>query len=514
MKKGLVIRGDVSKIVVREKSNADIELGELLIVDSGRKKMLMQAYDLVYASQLSEQNIELISGLQLEQESMLEEDSITIMEPALRNYKLALLKGMLTIENNSARSCKSLPKFLSDVRDVTKEDLSFITTPKCPIYLGKLRSGSKILDVDIHLPGKQVFSHHILLAATTGKGKSNLMSVILWDATKHDYCGMLVLDPHDEYYGRNPNKITLKDHPLRPVYYTPKDPPVGAKTIKIHLSLIKPKHFTGVVQWSDAQYQALHAYYKEFGDKWIENIVMNIPLQNVQFHEGTVAVIKRRLMSLLDVNSSNNEIVCNGIFDTNSGLTTINDIVNELEQAKTVIIDTSHFKGATELLIGSLISTEVLARYQMYKRQNTLHQKPVISIVIEEAPRVIGKEVLEKGQNIFGTIAREGRKFNVGLCAITQLPSLIPREILANMNTKIILGIEMAAERLAVIESSAQDLSQDNRNIASLDKGEALITSNFARFATPIKADLFEEYAEKDIDKGKQEKLNFSGINM
>ncbi|PIN79521.1 ATPase, partial [Candidatus Woesearchaeota archaeon CG10_big_fil_rev_8_21_14_0_10_34_8] len=275
MKKGLVIRGDVSKIVVREKSNADIELGELLIVDSGRKKMLMQAYDLVYASQLSEQNIELISGLQLEQESMLEEDSITIMEPALRNYKLALLKGMLTIENNSARSCKSLPKFLSDVRDVTKEDLSFITTPKCPIYLGKLRSGSKILDVDIHLPGKQVFSHHILLAATTGKGKSNLMSVILWDATKHDYCGMLVLDPHDEYYGRNPNKITLKDHPLRPVYYTPKDPPVGAKTIKIHLSLIKPKHFTGVVLWSDAQYQALHAYYKEFGDKWIENIVMN-----------------------------------------------------------------------------------------------------------------------------------------------------------------------------------------------------------------------------------------------
>ena len=30
-----------------------------------------------------------------------------------------------------------------------------------------------------------------------------------------------------------------------------------------------------------------------------------------------------------------------------------------------------------------------------------LSEKPVISIVIEEAPRVLGKEVLEKGSNIF-----------------------------------------------------------------------------------------------------------------
>ena len=47
------------------------------------------------------------------------------------------------------------------------------------------------------------------------------------------------------------------------------------------------------------------------------------------------------------------------------------------------------------------------------------------------------------------------------------------------MNTKIILGIEMGAERNAVIESSAQDLSDDSRTIASLDKGEAIVTSIF-----------------------------------
>ena len=139
-----------------------------------------------------------------------------------------------------------------------------------------------------------------------------------------------------------------------------------------------------------------------------------------------------------------------------------------------------------------------------------LKQKPVISIILEEAPRVLGKEVLERGPNIFSTIAREGRKFKIGLTAITQLPSLIPREILANMNTKIILGTEMKLERQAIIESAAQDLSEDDRIIASLDKGECLVTSNFTHFATPVKIPLFEEYAKP----AKPENKVYTGIRQ
>ncbi len=524
MEKGLVIRGEIGKVVVREKTDAELELGELVIVDSNKKKILMQVFDLLYASQISEQNIELISGLQLEQKIAGEEEQEQknfLFEPELRNYKLAVLKGLLTIEEGVPRSCKTLPAFLSPVRDIRSGDLAFITKPEHPIYMGKLRSGSKVLDVEIALPGKLMFSHHVLIAATTGKGKSNFTATMLWDATKKDYCGMLVLDPHDEYYGRNPHKMTLKDHPYkeRIAYYTPKDPPFGAKTLKIHLALLAPQHFAGVVQWSDPQQQALYAYHREYGEHWIEKIIANVPLQNVQFSEGTLIVVKRRLMNLLDIEWNGTIIACKSVFDTNAGRTTVKDIVNELEQAKTVIIDTSHFKGATELLIGSIICREILERYQQYKKQNVLHMKPIISIVLEEAPRVLGKEVLEKGPNIFGTIAREGRKFHIGLCAITQLPSLIPREILANINTKIILGIEMAAERQAIIESAAQDLSDDNRTIASLDKGEAIITSNFARFATPIKIELFEEYATEESAKekmlhGEQERLVFSGVNI
>lgn len=504
MIKGQVISGEYGKILVRQKAEQNIELGELLVADTKDAKILLQAINLLYGSQISQQNLELISGMNLE-----DNEEIDFMDAELRNYNLAILKNLITITGNNAGVCKRLPSFFSSIREITKEDLNFLTQPRNSLFVGNLRSGSKVLDFPIYLDGKEVFSHHVLVPATTGRGKSNLCSVILWDTLDKDYCGILVLDPHDEYYGRN--KLGLKDHPSRNkvVYYTPSDVPPGCKTLKINIGLIKPHHFNGVVDWSDPQMQALSQYYREYGNKWIEAIVLDKPLR-ADFFEGTIAVVKRRIMSLLDLEFNGSQLFCNGVFDLNAGESTIGDICNELEESKVVIIDTSDFSGSVEILIGSLIVTEIFEKYRKYKMKGTLKDKPVISIVLEEAPRVLGKEVLEKGSNIFSTIAREGRKFKVGLFAITQLPSLIPRQILANINTKIILGIEMQPEREAIIQSAAQDLSDDDRNIASLDKGEAIISSNFAKFATPVKIPLFEEFVKEN--KKEKIKKDFSGV--
>ncbi len=383
-----------------------------------------------------------------------------------------------------------------------------------PLFNGKLRSGSKIFDLTIYLEGSKVLRHHIFIVVTIGSGKSVLVSNILWSAVDEDYCGILVLDPHDEYFGRN--KFGLKDHPKREkiVYYTPNNAPVGGITLKINLGLIKPQHFDGVVDFSDPQKQALNIYYKYFGKKWIESIILERKPEGIMFRDDTLAVVKRRLLYLLDLEFANNQLACTGVFDLNAGESTIENIVNDLEQGKVVVVDTSNFAGAVEILIGSLITAEVFRKYKYYKINGTLEQKPVISIVLEEAPRVLGREVIERGQNIFSTIAREGRKFKVGLTAITQLPSLIPREILANMNTKIILGIEMKPERQAIIESASQDLSDDDRTIASLDVGEALVSSNFAKFALPVSIPFFEEFAKKDLGEKKEFEREFDGVKL
>jgi hypothetical protein len=505
MIKGQVISGEFGKIIVRQKADSNIELGELLVADTQDKKIFLQVYSLMYGSQISQQNLELISGLKLEEDNDLE-----FLDPKLRNYTLAFLKPILTTDKTGFRTCKTLPSFFSSVRELQKDDLNFLTMPKNPLFVGKLRSGSKIMDFDVSLPGDEVFAHHILIPGTTGRGKSVLLKVMLWNVLNNDYSGILVLDPHDEYYGRK--KVGLKDHPKnkKVVYYTAKSPPPNAKTLRINIKLIKPSHFNGVVDFSDAQKQALNIYHKEFGSKWIEAIVIERKLQSAVFRDDTLAVIRRRLMYLLGIEIKQSQVVCRGVFDLQAGETTIDDICKELEELKVVIIDTSSFSGAVELLIGSLIANEILEQYKQFRTEGVLDSKPVISIILEEAPRVLGKEVLEKGSNIFATIAREGRKFKIGLTAITQLPSLIPRQILANMNTKIILGIEMKPERQAIIESASQDLSDDDRNIASLDKGEAIISSNFTKFAIPVKIPFFEDIAKQE--KQKEYKTDFSGI--
>lgn len=508
MAKGIIISGEYGKIMARQKSGKEIELGELLIAGSKDKKILLQVYDLLYGSQISQQNLELISGISLEQNADTE-----IMDNELRNYNIALMKSLITIKENRACISKELPGFFSEVREIRKEDLSFLTKPKNPLFLGNLRSGSKTMDIQIYLDGEKVFCHHILIPGTTGRGKSVLLKNMLWSAVEHDYCGILVLDPHDEYYGRN--NLGLKDHPEKDkvIYYTPKDAPAGCRTLKINFELIKPRHFNGAVEFSDAQKQALNLYEKEFGRKWIEAVILEKPLSiGKMFKDDTLAVIKRQLMYILDLDFADNQLFSRGVFDLSAGLTTIKDITNELENSRTVIIDTSGFSGQVEILIGSLIAGEIFNKYRHYKMKGELAQKPVISIILEEAPRVLGKEVLERGPNIFSTIAREGRKFKVGLTAITQLPSLIPRQILANMNTKIILGVEMKPERQAIIESASQDLSSDDRNIASLDIGEAIVSSNFAKFALPVKIPFFDEIVKKQ--KAKKIETDFEGVGL
>lgn len=509
MLKGQVVSGDFSKIVMRVKSGETVEIGELLIIENKNEKFLLQVYDLIYGSQISPQNLEMVSGMNLE------EGNFSIMDESLRNYQLAFLKPLLSLENSSlSRIPKKLPSFFTQVRNLLPEDLSFLTTPAHPLFLGKLRCGSRELDTNLFLPGKEVLAHHILIPASTGKGKSNLMSCLLWDLANRDYAGMLVLDPHDEYYGRV--GLGLKEHPLREKisYYTPVAPPPGARTLKINLTLLKPEHFQGAIALSDPQRQMLYAYYRKFKSSWIYTMLAEQKIEGVSFHEDTIAVVKRKLLSLLGLEIENGKLYCSGIFDEVAGSTTLAEICQDLEKGKIVIMDTSYFSGAIEILIGSMITTEILEKYKYYKRIGQLEDKPVVSVVLEEAPRVLGKNVLEQGSNIFETITREGRKFKVGLIAITQLPSEIPKNILANMNTKIILGLEMNSERLAVMESSPQDLSQDNRNIASLDKGEALVTSVFTKFAVPVKIPLFKEFVQKSKEKTGESKvqLSFGGV--
>ena len=192
---GQIIAGLVGKILIREKSGQKIELGDLLVAEDKEGYLILQVFDLIYGSQITQLAREMIAGMKLEGMGA----GLEFLEPQLRNYIIAEAKAVLRVAGKP-QVPKVLPEFFGTVRHITAKDLEFLVKPPNPIYLGKVRSGSKIIDVDIYLDGSLAISHHILIPSTTGRGKSNLVKVMLWSIICQKKFGILVLDPHDEYY--------------------------------------------------------------------------------------------------------------------------------------------------------------------------------------------------------------------------------------------------------------------------------------------------------------------------
>ncbi len=94
-------------------------------------------------------------------------------------------------------------------------------------------------------------------------------------------------------------------------------------------------------------------------------------------------------------------------------------------------------------------------------------------ITIEEAQRVLGQGNISR----FESIAREGRKFGVGLCAITQQPKLIDKQLLSQFNTLVVMGLGDKNDRDQIEESAKQDLSSMDVEIQTLEKGEAIVST-------------------------------------
>jgi DNA helicase HerA-like ATPase len=263
---GEIIGGDSGNLIIRQKSDGNIEIGDLLVEEKQNSKLFLQVFNLRYGSQISESALENISGMRLEGIGA----GLDFVEPHLRNYIIASAKLVLDV-TDKPHNPKILPSFMGSVRHIKESDLDFLTKPENPLYLGSVRSGSKVINADIFLRGNDVIPHHILIPATTGRGKSNLIKVMLCNILDKDFCGILILDPHDEYYGKKDVK-GLRDHQkakdyLR--YYSP-SADQGAYTLVINLRSITPHHFRGISSFSEAQEEAMAVAYHQYRQNWID----------------------------------------------------------------------------------------------------------------------------------------------------------------------------------------------------------------------------------------------------
>jgi hypothetical protein len=191
-----------------------------------------------------------------------------------------------------------------------------------------------------------------------------------------------------------------------------------------------------------------------------------------------VGVISRRIKTLVEKNRY-----------IDQAKSSLPNILANLQEGKVVLVDIPRMRDRSELFLLSVLSRYILDKYKQEApggRKNCL-------ITIEEAQRVLGEGNLAR----FESIAREGRKFGVGLCAITQQPKLIDKQLLSQFNTLVVMGLGDRNDRSQLEESAKQDLSSLDIEIQTLEKGEALISTLKIPFPIPARIHRYEDYLRK-----------------
>jgi hypothetical protein len=99
----------------------------------------------------------------------------------------------------------------------------------------------------------------------------------------------------------------------------------------------------------------------------------------------------------------------------------------------------------------------------------------------------------------------------VGLCAITQQPKLIDKQLLSQFNTLVVMGLGDRNDRRQLEESAKQDLSSMDIEIQTLEKGEAVVSTLDIPFPVPARIHRYEDYLRRLEKEEPQEKLAGKG---
>lgn len=406
------------------------------------------------------------------------------------------------VQNEMFKKSRTIPTKFSRVERAEKKEFKFLKQVMGDIEIGYLRNGSRVVEeipVALH---SGAMDHHMGVFATTGMGKSNFMKVFAAScmrlASKGDSrFGLLIVDPHGEYLLGDGKKgikglMHLKRYSSSLACFSTdrqncQIPQV--EELAISVGEIKPEDVALLYAWSPPQMDALDAISRTFdSNNWLDEIQEEEGLARMVregFKEGTIQVLVRRIKNVLERDK---------YIQKRSSLP---NILASLQKGKVVLIDIPRMSDRSELFLLSVISRHILEEY----KKETKEERTNCLITIEEAQRVLGT-----GSNTsrFETIAREGRKFGVGLCAITQQPKLIDKQLLSQFNTLVVMGLGDRNDREQLEQSAKQDLSSMDIEIQTLEKGEAIISTLGIPFPVPARVYRYEDYLRR-LDKEEED---------
>ena len=139
-----------------------------------------------------------------------------------------------------------------------------------------------------------------------------------------------------------------------------------------------------------------------------------------------------------------------------------------------------------QTISGVLLKTVYDALFWAQKTSVGGKSQPLL-IVLEEAHNYLKSGEESFSSRILQTIAKEGRKYGVGLLLVTQRPSELDETVLSQCGTMIALRMNNTKDQSHISGSMQDDLQTMADVLSSLRTGEAIITGEAVKIPSRIK---------------------------
>jgi uncharacterized protein len=286
----------------------------------------------------------------------------------------------------------------------------------------------------------------------SGTGKTFLTRMLLIGMLQKSTAVNLVFDMHNEYgwEGRSESGYKVKAlkqlFPEKVAVFTLDEESSRRRkvstdaVVRLGYDEIEPEDIVLLRQTlnlTEPSVQATYQLARRFGDKkWMEaaltlenNEGTRELLENLHIHEATFGNLRRGLEAIKRL----------PFLTATSQENPVDRILKYLDSGVNVVLEFGRFTDLTAyILVANLLSRRIYNQYRE-RTEKALGEegkppRPLV-ITIEEAHKFLNPEVAN--QTIFGTIAREMRKYNVTLLVIDQRPSGIDEEVMSQIGTKI-----------------------------------------------------------------------------
>ena len=524
---GVVTQGSLTEGVEMklnpDRSVEDVKAGKFVVIEGYKNQFFSMITDL----SLDATNPEILLYPPREGDQLLH----SVLNGS-STYVTVALRPMLMLEQgeeivDEPRPVKTIPSHFSKVVEAEEEDVSrvFGSEEKDDRFFNM---GTPLdMDTPVCINLNRFVERSNGIFGKTGTGKSFLTRLVLCGLIKNKKAVNLIFDMHNEYgframkEGGQGNSFVkgLKQLFGNQVALFSLDPESSRQRG------IQPDHEVYItydqvavedvialqdeLQLNPTASESAYLVYAMYKDRWLRQLLSIDGPDVEQFAEdigankSSLSALHRKLKRLetfpFMVNSLN-------------GADAVDTMMDYIDRGIHIVLEFGRQTGMLAyLLVANILSRRIHEQYvtkseKFYASQNPEDQPRHLVITIEEAHKFLNPATAR--QTIFGTIAREMRKYYVSLLVVDQRPSGIDEEVLSQLGTKItaLLNDEKDIQGVLTGVSNASGLRSV---LASLDsKQQALVFGHAVPMPVVIKTRDYDEIFYKAMgDLSDEEKM-------